>query len=71
MSMMHGKDMLKILEDDLNSRTMIAYLMESMNFDARTAILRPEPIFYDYPSMLIPEKRKPLVNADQLIGWDR
>jgi len=25
--------------------------------------------FYDYPSMMIPEKRKPLVNADQLIGW--
>ena len=27
--------------------------------------------FYDYPSMLIPEKKKPLVNADQLIGWDK
>jgi hypothetical protein len=26
--------------------------------------------FYDYPSMMIPEKRKPLVNADQLIGWE-
>jgi hypothetical protein len=27
--------------------------------------------FYDYPSMLIPEKKKPLVNADQLIGLDK
>ena len=26
--------------------------------------------FYDYPSMMISEKRKPLVNADQLIGWE-
>lgn len=27
--------------------------------------------FYDYPSMIIPEKRKPLVNAGQLIGCER
>lgn len=26
--------------------------------------------FYDYPSMLISEQRKPLVNADQLIGFE-
>ena len=47
--------------------------MEAMRFDARTYLMRrPEPIqFYDYPSMLIPEQRKPLVNADQLIGWER
>lgn len=26
-------------------------------------------IFWDYPTMLTPVQRKPLVNADQLIGW--
>lgn len=46
--------------------------MEAMRFDAKAGLLRrPEPIlFYDYPSMLIPEQRKPLVNADQLICWE-
>lgn len=27
-------------------------------------------IFYDYTSRLIPVQRKPLVNADQLIGFE-
>ena len=63
--MMHGKDMLKILEED------IRLWREDMYVHEKSAILRPEPIFYDYPSLMIPEKRKPLVNADQLIGWER
>lgn len=63
--MMHGKDMLKILEED------IRFWREDMYVHEKVAILRPELIFYDYPSMMIPEKRKPLVNADQLIGWER
>lgn len=46
--------------------------MDAMRFDAKAYLLgRREPIFYDYPSMLIPEQRKPLVNADRLIGWER
>ena len=55
------------------NRIITGTLMEAMRFDAKAAMLRrPEPIlFYDYPSMLIPEQRKPLVNADQLIGWER
>ena len=28
------------------------------------------PKFYDYPSMVIPEKRKPMTNADRLIGLE-
>lgn len=47
--------------------------MDAMRFDAKAYLLgRREPIlFCDYPSMLIPEQRKPLVNADRLIGWER
>jgi hypothetical protein len=55
------------------NRITTGTLMEAMRFDARAYLMsRPEPIqFYDYPSMMIPEQRKPLVNADQLIGWER
>ena len=58
--------------NDMN-RIITGTLMEAMRFDAKAALLRrPDPIlFCDYPSMLIPEQRKPLVNADQLIGWER
>lgn len=31
----------------------------------------PQIKFYDYPSMVIPEKRKPMTNADRLISLER
>lgn len=46
--------------------------MEAMRFDAKAYLLgRREPTFYDYPSMMMPEKRELMTDADRLIGWER